>query len=94
MIGKTNALKTGGKPEQIKTVDFNPGSANNITVTPDAGYVLSSVQVNKPTTMIPGNIKSGVNIGGVVGTYEAGGNCITSKHVWSIFWRSTFRILN
>lgn len=69
MIGKTNALKNGGKPEQIKTVEFNPGSANSITITPDQGYVLSSAQVNKPTTMIPSNIKSGVNIGGVVGTY-------------------------
>lgn len=69
MIGKTNALKNGGKPEQTKTSEFNPGSANNITITPDQGYVLSSVQVNKPTTMIPSNIKSGVNIGGVVGTY-------------------------
>lgn len=70
MIGKTNALKNGGKPEQTKTVEFNPGSANNITITPDNGYVLSSAQVNKPATMIPGNIKSGVDIGGVVGTYE------------------------
>lgn len=73
MIGKTNALKNGGKPEQTKTSEFNPGSANNITITPDQGYVLSSVQVNKPATMIPGNIKNGVNIGGVVGTYVASG---------------------
>ena len=56
--------------QQTKTVEFNPGNANNITITPDAGYVLSSVQVNKPTTMIPNNIKSGVDIGGVVGTFE------------------------
>lgn len=60
-------------PTQTKTSEFNPGSANSITITPDQGYVLSSVQVNKPATMIPSNIKSGVNIGGVVGTYEAGG---------------------
>lgn len=79
MIGKTNALKNGGKPEQTKTVEFNPGSANNVTITPDAGYVLSSVQVNKPTTMIPGNIKSGVNIGGVIGTYEASGGSFVQK---------------
>lgn len=72
MIGKTNALKNGGKPEQTKTVEFNPGSANNITITPDTGYVLSSVQVNKPATMIPDNIKKDVNIGGVIGTFEGG----------------------
>lgn len=70
MIGKTNALKNGGKPEQSKMLEFNPGSANSITITPDDGYVLSSVQVNKPATMIPSNIKNGVNIGGVVGTYN------------------------
>ena len=68
MIGKTNA--TNGKPTQSKTLEFNPGSANSITITPDEGYVLSGVEVGKPTTMIPSNIKSGVNIGGVVGTYK------------------------
>ena len=73
ILGVTGTFEGNPKPEQTKTVEFNPGSANNITVTPNAGYVLSSVQVNKPTTMIPSNIKSGVNIGGVVGTYEAGG---------------------
>ena len=70
ILGVTGTFEGNPKPEQTKTVEFNPGSANNITVTPDQGYVLSSVQVNKPTTMIPSNIKSGVNIGGVVGTYE------------------------
>ena len=69
ILGVAGTFEGNPKPEQTKTVEFNPGSANNITVTPDAGYVLSSAQVNKPTTMIPGNIKSGVNIGGVVGTY-------------------------
>lgn len=76
MIGKTNALKNGGKPEQTKTVEFNPGSANSITITPDQGYVLSSAQVNKPTTMVPSNIKSGVDIGGVVGTFEGDSNFV------------------
>ena len=75
ILGVTGIFEGNPKPEQTKTVEFNPGSANNITVTPDTGYVLSSVQVNKPATMIPPNIKSGVDIGGVVGTYE--GNVIT-----------------
>ena len=70
MIGKTNALKNGGKPEQTKTLEFNPGSADSITITPDDGYVLNAVEVGKPSTMIPSNIKSGVDIGGVVGTYK------------------------
>ena len=70
MIGKTNAAN--GKPSQTKTLEFNPGSANSITITPDAGHLLSSVEVRKPMTMIPENIKKDVNIGGVIGTHEGG----------------------
>ena len=70
MIGKTNALKKGAKPEQTKTVEFNPGSNNSMIITPDEGYVLSRTEVSKPSTMIPSNIKSGINIGGVTGIYE------------------------
>lgn len=70
MLGKTNAVS--GKPTQTKTVEFNPGSANNITIIPDDGYLLSSVEVGKPLTMIPENIKKDVNIGGVIGTHEGG----------------------
>lgn len=70
MIGKTNAAN--GKPSQTKTLEFNPGSANSITITPDAGYVLSAVEVGKPATMIPENIKKDVNIGGVIGTFKGG----------------------
>lgn len=74
MLGKTNAVS--GKPTQTKTVEFNPGNANNITITPDQGYLLSAVEVGKPATMIPDNIKKDVNIGGVVGTFEGGGNFV------------------
>lgn len=55
------------KPEQAKTVDLNMATGNQ-TVLPDAGKTLSSATINKPDTMIPANIKAGVNIGGVVGT--------------------------
>ena len=55
------------KPEQAKTVDLNMATGNQ-TVLPDAGKTLSSATINKPDTMIPANIKSGVDIGGVVGT--------------------------
>ena len=68
---------TGEKPTQSKTVTFNPGSADSITIAPDSGYVLSGVEVGKPVTMIPENIKSGVDIGGVVGTYEGSSTTIT-----------------
>lgn len=66
---------TGEKPTQSKTVTFNPGTADSITIAPDSGYVLSGVEVGKPVTMVPENIKSGVDIGGVVGTYEGNSTC-------------------
>ena len=72
ILGVVGTFEGNPKPEQSKTVEFNPGNANNITVTPDTGYVLSSAQVNKPATMIPENIKKDVNIGGVIGTLESG----------------------
>lgn len=40
----------------------------NQTVLPDEGMTLSSATIIKPDTMIPENIKVGVDIGGVVGT--------------------------
>lgn len=57
----------GAKPEQAKTVDLNMATGNQ-TVLPDEDMTLSSATIIKPDTMIPENIKTGVNIGGVVGT--------------------------
>lgn len=52
-----------------KTVELSMPSGNQ-TVSPSAGKFLSAVTVKKPATMLPENIKSGVNIGGVVGTLK------------------------
>lgn len=43
-------------------------ATGNQTVLPDEDMTLSSATIIKPDTMIPENIKTGVNIGGVVGT--------------------------
>lgn len=57
----------GGNTYQSKTV--TPNAAGQ-TVAPDAGYdALSSVIINADADLIAGNIKSGVNIFGVTGTY-------------------------
>ncbi len=71
---KTGASITGTltvPTEQSKTVDLAMASGNQ-TIIPDSGKTLSQVTVTKPTTMLPENIKKGINIGGVVGALESG----------------------
>lgn len=67
--------------QQTKTVDLNMSSGNQ-TISPDSGKVLSKVTVTKPTTLIAGNIKKDVNIGGVVGTYEGSGSTGGGSETW------------
>lgn len=69
------------KPEQIKTVDLSMASGNQV-ISPDNGKVLSKVIINKPSTLIPDNIKKNVNIGGVVGTLESSsGSSTTASNI-------------
>lgn len=70
-IGGVTGALTPAKAEQVKTVDLAM-AAGNQTISSDSGKVLSSVVVTKPTTLIAGNVKKGVNIGGVIGTLEEG----------------------
>ena len=56
-------------PTEEKTVDLAMALGNQ-TITPTSGKVLSQVVVKKPATLIAGNIKKDVNIGGVTGTLE------------------------
>ena len=59
-------------PTETKTVepDFSNG---NQTLTPSAGKVFSSVTLTKPANLAADNIKKGVIICGIEGTYEAAG---------------------
>ncbi len=57
-------------PTEEKTVDLAMASGNQV-ISPDAGKNLSKVIVTKPSTLVAGNIKTGVSIGGVTGTLEA-----------------------
>lgn len=66
--GVTGTLEVK-KEEEAKEVDLAMASGNQ-TITPTSGKVLSSVVVKKPTTLIAGNVKKGVDIGGVTGTLE------------------------
>lgn len=53
-----------------RTVELSMPSGNQV-ILPTSGKVMRKVTVQKPTTLLPGNIKKGVVIGGVTGTLEA-----------------------
>ena len=75
-IAVSSGYYTGGSitvaavPTQSKTVTPTSTTQN---ITPDSGKFLSKVTVAGDSDLVAENIKSGVNIFGVTGTYEGGG---------------------
>ena len=65
-----STISGSAKPEETKTVALDMANGDQV-VTPTAGSVLTQVTVEKPSTMIPSNIKKNITIGGVTGTLEA-----------------------
>lgn len=59
-------------PTETKTVEPNFLNGSEV-LTPTEGKVFSSVTLTKPATLLPENIKKGVIICGIEGTYEATG---------------------
>lgn len=57
-------------PTEEKTVTLALADGNQV-ITPTAGKNISKVTITKPAELLPENIKKGVTIAGVVGTYEA-----------------------
>lgn len=67
----TGDVTVAAVPTETKTVNLSMASGNQ-SVAPTSGKFMTSVTVNKPSTLIPSNIKKDVDIGGVVGTFEGG----------------------
>lgn len=59
-------------PTETKTVEPNFSNGSEV-LTPTEGKVFSSVTLTKPAMLLPENIKKGVIICGIEGTYEATG---------------------
>lgn len=64
--GNTNANIIKGI--QSKTVSLNMENGDQV-IRPDSNKLLARVTIEKPATMVAGNIKNGVSIGGVTGSY-------------------------
>lgn len=69
--GGTQIFETQ-KERQAKTVSLLLSNGNQ-EVTADEGKVLSSVTIEKPSTLKPENIAEGIDIGGVIGSLVASG---------------------
>lgn len=76
LTGTTGILKSGevaakildGVKTEIKTVELSMASGNQV-INSTSGKYMTQVTVEKPSTLIPYNIKKGVEIGGITGTY-------------------------
>lgn len=74
---------SGSSVYQQKTVspDFSGG---DVVVTPDSGYdAMTQVTINKDADLVAGNIKNGININGVIGTFT-GGTVVLNQHPTSL----------
>lgn len=76
LTGTTGTLKSGevaakilsGVKTETKTVALDMASGNQI-IDSTSGKYMTQVTVEKPSTLIPSNIKKEVEIGGITGTY-------------------------
>lgn len=85
ILGVTGSYAGGGGNYQQKTV--TPSNAQQV-VQPDQGYdALSQVTVNTDQNLVANNIKQGVTIFGVVGSYSGGGGSITVNDLAFLLYR-------
>lgn len=64
--GKQQVYTKGTKAEKTVALDMSGGDQS---VEPDTGTLLGKLTVTKPETLMPENIRSGVTVGGIGGTF-------------------------
>ena len=65
-----------GSDEGVTLIELSEALSmanGDMVITPEEAEILRKVIIEKPETLIPENIKKGVDIGGVIGTLEEGG---------------------
>lgn len=89
LTGTTGTLKSGevaakildGVKTETKTVALSMASGNQV-IDSTSGKYMTQVTVTKPSTLIPANIKSKVNVGGVIGgLMDFNASLIASKSI-------------
>ena len=67
----TGTIYVDPVPTEMKVADLSMASGNQV-ISNTSGKYMTSVTIKKPSTLIPSNIKKGVDIGGIVGTFGGG----------------------
>lgn len=75
-----------GVPAETKKVALSMTSGNQI-IDSTSGKYMTQVTIEKPSTLVPSNIKKGVNIGGIAGTYT--GDDVFIKDVSTVNAKTT-----
>ena len=65
----TGTIYVDAVPTEMKVANLSMASGNQV-ISNTSGKYMTSVTIRKPQTFTPHNIKKGVSIGGVIGTYE------------------------
>lgn len=77
----SGAVTVAAVPTETKTVALSMASGNQV-INRTSGKYMTQVTVTKPSTLTPSNIKNGVEIGGITGTYT--GDDVFIKNVSTI----------
>ena len=75
-FNKVNISVGSAITREALTVDLNMSGGNQVVTPTKSDTVLSKVTIRKPSTLIPSNVREGVTIGGIKGTY---GKCIAQE---------------
>ena len=85
---------TGGDVTMLQNVPINLNFASgDMVFEAPSGMAVKSAIVKQPTTLIPSNIKSGVDVAGIVGTLSGGANPDANDPVYYVTFMNGDQVL-